>query len=565
MSPSVIVLGIHDGHNAGVALLKDGKIAAAIQEERLNNIKNWSGPPIASMRKVFEIAGIHPSDLTLIAISGLLRTHAPIAERPLHVRAYEKFAFLFRGHRASRWLVNYLHKFRKFEQIERVLLDLGVRDIKISFIEHHIAHAASAFHTRPWDDDSLILTLDGAGDGLCSSVAISAGHDMRRIASSTAYNSPANVLYSEVTGFLGMKRWEHEYKIMGLAPYGNADSCLDEIRTIVRVNPRAPLEFENTSGRYLIQVQGKLRKMLAEQRFDNIAAATQRHFEDIVCQWVKAAIDHTGRKKVVCAGGAFLNVKANKLIREMPDVDDCYFYPAASDEGTAVGAAFEAYRGFCEREGLRVDRDRMPPLYLGESFDEEHVRATIKKAGLLDQMERVGDPSETMARLLSKGKIVARFSGRGEWGPRALGNRSILADPRNPGTPRRLNFAIKMRDFWMPFAPSISLERSIEYLKDSRFAPYMIEAFDTTDRADDIIAGLHPFDRTARPQIVNDWNPGFLSLLREFDGMTGVGGVVNTSFNLHGYPIVGSPDDAIRTFKSSALDALFFDDLVISR
>ena len=554
--PPVIVLGIHDGHNAGAALLKNGKIVAAIQEERLNNVKNWSGPPVGSIKKVFEVAQIHPSDLTTIGVSGLLRTHAPVSERPLQVKMYEKFAFLFKGHRATRWLVSYLHKFRKFEDVQRVLRELGVENVEISFIEHHVAHAASGYYTRPWENESLILTLDGAGDGLCSSVAVSEGSGMKRIASTTAYNSPANVLYSEITGYLGMKRWEHEYKVMGLAPYGKDGYCLDRIRSIVRVDPKNPLEFENTSGRYLMQIQSKLQKMLAGERFDNVAAATQRHFEDMVCRWVEAAIGHTGRARIVCAGGAFLNVKANKLLREMPEVADCYFYPAASDEGTAIGAAFEAYRAYCLREGVSFRRDPMPPLYHGESFDDESVLAALRAGGLDHKADIVNDPEGAVADLLAAGKVVARFSGPGEWGPRALGNRSILAKPDDLKVVKKINTAIKQRDFWMPFAPSILESRAGDYLVNCHFAPYMIEAFDTTNEAVEIIAALHPQDMTARPQIVNNWNVEYRKLLEDFENKTGIGGILNTSFNLHGSPIVGSPELAIRTFEHSHLDSL---------
>ena len=565
MRRDVIVLGVHDGHNASVALVKNGSVVAAIQEERLVNEKNYSGTPRNSIRKVFEIADIHPSEVDLIAIASLLRTHAPLKERPLHVRLYERYAFLFKNHRTNRLLINFLHKRRNMEEILGILKELSIENKEMMFVEHHFAHAACAYYQRPWDEETLVLTLDGAGDGLSASVNI--GHDfaIQRAASTTAYNSPSNVFYSEITGYLGLKRWDHEYKVMGMAPYGIAEDCIDEIRKIVRVNPKKRLEFENTIGAYVIYVQKKLRKMLVEKRFDNIAAATQKHFEDILAQWVKNAIEETCLNKICCAGGAFLNVKANKVLREKEEVEDIFFYPAAGDEGIAVGAALEGYHRFCEREGIKPKREKLGPIYYGMEFDNDYVKEVLKRTGWIEKAEYVENVEEEVGELIAKGKIVAVFRGRVEWGPRALGNRSILADPRDLRVIGKLNFAVKQRDFWMPFTPSILEERAEDYFLDYRFAPYMIEAFDTSEKADEIIAALHPRDKTARPQIVNSWNPNYERILKTFEDITGVGGVLNTSFNLHGYPIVGTPETALWTLEASDLDLLAIGNWVIRK
>jgi carbamoyltransferase len=556
MKKNIIVLGVHDGHNASATLVKNGSVVAAIQEERLVNEKNYSGTPRNSIRKVFEIANIHPSDVDLIAIASLVRTHAPLKERPIHVRLYERYAFLFKGHSINRLLINFLHKRRDMEETIGILKELGIENKEILFVEHHFAHAACAYYQRPWDDETLVLTLDGAGDGLCASVNI--GHDstIERIASTTAYNSPSNVFYSEITGYLGLKRWDHEYKVMGMAPYGIAEDCIDEIGKIVRVNPKKPLEFENTIGAYVIYVQKKLRKMLAEKRFDNISAATQKHFEDILADWVRNAIEETGLSKICCGGGAFLNVKANKVLRELEEVDNIFFYPAAGDEGIAVGAAMEGYYRSCEREGTKPNREKLGPIYYGMEYDNDYIKDVLKRTGWIEKAEYVDDIEEEVGEFITNNKVIALFNGRVEWGPRALGNRSILADPRDLRVIGKLNFAVKQRDFWMPFTPSILEERAEDYLLDYRFAPYMIEAFDTNEKADEIIAALHPRDKTARPQIVNSWTPNYKKILKTFEGITGVGGVLNTSFNLHGYPIVGTPEIALWTFENSELNGL---------
>jgi len=556
MKKDVVVLGIHDGHNAGAALIKNGAVLAALNEERLNNIKNFSGPPLGAIKKVCQIAGIDASEIDIIAMVGLLRTHAPIKERPFHTRLYERLTPYIHSHAFCNLLVKTLHRYRKMDELNRLFREMGIAEREIFFVEHHQAHAACAFYSRPWEGKTLVLTLDGAGDCLCSTVSTGDGTGMKRIASSTHYDSPSNNFYSEITGYFGLKRWEHEYKVMGLAPYGRPEYCIDEMKKLVRINPRKPLEFQNICGAYLTQIQSRLRKRLAEQRFDNIAAACQTYFEELVSQWVRNCIKETGINKLACAGGSFLNVKANKLIREMDEVEDAFFYPASDDGGTPVGAALEAYYRYCERESIEVQRCEMADLYYGIEYDDEQIEKALQKTGWESKASRIKDIEGEVASLLQQGKIIARFSGRDEWGPRALGNRSILADPRDLRVIRKINFAIKQRDFWMPFAPAILEERMDDYLIDARPARYMIEAFDTKGAASQIIAGLHPYDMTARPQTVNDWNPSYRRILTEFQGLTGVGGVLNTSFNLHGYPIVGTPEVALETLEQSDLDGL---------
>jgi carbamoyltransferase len=352
---------------------------------------------------------------------------------------------------------------------------------------------------------------------------------------------------------------------MGLAPYGKADYCLDEMRSLIRIHPTRPLEFQNTSGECGTRVQKVLRKRLAGQRFDNIAAACQAYFEQLMVQWIRNAVQATGLRKVACAGGLFLNVKANKRLAELDEVEDIFFYPACDDGGTPVGAALEAYYRFCERDGTKPVRESLGPIYYGMEYSEEEIVTALKARGWQDKAERMGDMDGHLGELVAKGKIVARFQGGVEWGPRALGNRSILADPRDLRVVKRLNSAIKQRDFWMPFAPSILEERMDEYLVDAHPARYMVEAFDTTERAAELGAALHPQDATARPQTVNSWNPGYRGALETFEAETSVGGVLNTSFNLHGYPIAGTPEMALWTFENSQLDALALGDYLVTK
>jgi carbamoyltransferase len=280
---------------------------------------------------------------------------------------------------------------------------------------------------------------------------------------------------------------------------------------------------------------------------------------------VRNAVTATGLPRVAAAGGAFLNVKANKLIREMPGVEALYVYPASDDGGTPVGAAVLGYLQLCRQRGVSPLLDLPRDMFLGLEFTEAELEGAATASGL--PVRRMADPPGEIASQLAAGKIVARFAGREEVGPRALGNRSILADPRDLRVIRQLNFAIKQRDFWMPFAASVLEEDAPRYVRGlSPHAFYMIEAFDTTPQGcDDLVAGTHPFDRTIRPQVVNDLNPEYRALLRAFRDRTGVGGVLNTSFNLHGYPIVGTPEVALDTLKKSGLDAVALGPFLVTK
>ncbi len=561
------VLGIHDGHNAGAALLRDGKILSAISEERLNNIKNYSGVPVFAIAKVFEIAGIPPEQTDLIAIGCFVRVGPPYADINWLGRLQVELAPYLHSHLFAKAYVKLLHKFRQTGRLKDLFESLGIGEKKIIFIDHHLSHAACAYYGSGFQDETLILTLDGSGDGLSATVSVGKNNKIKRVAETTFYDSLSNNIYSEITGYLGMKRWEHEYKVMGLAPYGRDDGLMDEFKKIIRINPGRPLEFQNIFGAYLYDVTRNLASILAGRRFDNIAFATQKYFEDLVSQWVKNAIAHTGVHNVAASGGSFLNVKANKVIREMPEVKKAFFYPAADDGGTPAGVAIEGYVRLCQEMKIKAEVEPLGDLYLGQKYSSEEVDSLLKKSKWKKKAVKLekGMAKET-AKLLNSGKIVARFAGRDEWGPRALGNRSILADPRDLRVISKLNFAIKQRDFWMPFAASILEEDSDKYLKDyQKPARYMIEAFDTKERADEIVAGLHPYDRTCRPQTVDNWNPGYRGILTEFKKLTGVAGLLNTSFNLHGFPIVGTPDVALSTFENSGLDAMILEDYLITK
>lgn len=549
----MIVLGINDGHDAGVCLMKSGQVILCSSEERRVNRKNHAGVPAQSLVEVFDRTGINPEDVDLVALSSLIRTTVPTAdERPIH-KILRPLWSMARTEAATRVGRQILQRVRR----KRALLDhlgrIGLGEKPLLPLDHHLCHAATAFYHRPWTDDAVVLTLDGAGDGLCATVSIGRGQDLQVIAVTPKFHSPAAWFYSAITAHLGLKPYEHEYKVMGMAPYGQAEHTVGLLRGLFTVEG---LKFRNHTGRIGPGLQRFLHRRLYRQRFDNVSAACQQVFEELMVEWVRNAVAATGIRKVCAAGGAFLNVKANKLIRELPEVDALYVYPASDDGGTPVGAAVLGYLHLCNRHGIEPELDLPRDMYLGIEFAEDEMEAAAAASGLL--YRRMDDPAAEVAELLARGHIVARFDGREELGPRALGNRSIMADPRDLRVIRKLNFAIKQRDFWMPFAASVLAEDVHRYVKNPTAWPfYMIEAFDTTpEGAEELVAGTHPFDRTVRPQVVNELNPGYRDLIRAFKARTGVGAVLNTSFNLHGYPIVGTPAVAVETLRNSGLDAL---------
>lgn len=567
------VLGINSGHDAGAALVRNGKVVAAINEERIRNIKHYGGIPEKSIEEVFQISSILPSEVDAIGIAGLAVVDSPALPFgvPYYLQLYLDHNPITSNTNGSRCFASYLHRFRKIDSIKEVLTKLGIPQNEIIFVEHHLAHAATAYYLSPWDlnEEVLVLTADAAGDGLSSTVSVAHKGQIERIQGSETsyYDSLGYCFYSEITAYLGMQPGDHEYKVMGLAPYGKAEYCIDKIRQMIDIDPFNPLKFKNQMGAFMPSIQKKLRTLLAGQRFDNIAAAAQLWFEKLMTDWVKHAVKATGIRRIACAGGDFLNVKANKIITALDEVDDAFFCPAAGDEGIAVGVALQVYFEMTIIDGVRPLKVPLKDIYFGTSFTNDEIKETLKRHGLLEKAELVENIDEEVGELIAKpDTIIARFKGGMEWGPRGLGNRSIIANPSDPRIIRKINYAIKMRDFWMPFAPSILIDRIHDYLVDAKPAPYMIMVFDTTEKRTDLSAAIHPYDFTCRPQTVDsEYNPEYERVLKTFESKTGIGAILNTSFNLHGYPIVYNPDIAISTFKCSALDAMAIGNYLIKK
>ncbi|MEK6885331.1 MAG: carbamoyltransferase C-terminal domain-containing protein, partial [Nanoarchaeota archaeon] len=415
---------------------------------------------------------------------------------------------------------------------------------------------------------TLIFTLDGEGSGICATVSIYDGKKLE-IISRSKKEASLGYMYAITTIYLGMKPLEHEFKVMGLSPYAkqhNIEKVYDKIKNLVWVDG---LKFES---KFSMPFFDKfINKELKFSRFDAIAGAVQRLVEEKVCEWVSKAIEKTGIKNIALSGGVFMNVKANQKISELRNVENIFIMPSAGDESNAIGCAFYGYKLFCEKKGIEFGLKPFTHLYLGPEYGNAYIEGLIKAKKLNEKytIKKVKNINLEIAKILAKGEIVARCSGKSEWGARALGNRSILANPSNPETIRILNETIKDRDFWMPFTPSILDKYEKKYLKNPKkiFSPYMVVTFDSTDKGrKELSAAIHPYDFTVRPQIVTkEYNKDYYEVIEKFSKLTGIGGILNTSFNLHGEPNVLTPEDALHTVANSSLKYLAVGDYLFEK
>jgi carbamoyltransferase len=560
------VLGIHDGHNCGATLVRDGVIVASVCEERLTRKKNEAGYPRQAIEDVMCIGGIEAKDLESVVYASLFM-HAK--EHLQDVRPWYRVNIKDqrRDEAKPKAYGEKLFQVRKQERIDEVCAHLRVSETRVCFVEHHTAHLAAAYYTAPnvgSDEKVLGLTCDGAGDGLAATVSVCNGNEINRIAATDRHASLGKI-YSRVTMMMGMKPWEHEYKLMGLAPYADLErtqKAVEPLRSLLGINVEN-LVFERKSELSTNYIYDFLQEAFREVRFDVIASATQAFTEELLLEWVKACVQKTGVKKLVCGGGVFMNVKANMLLAQLEEVESLYVMPSGGDESLSIGAAL--YHYYQESKKLDHGGSVLTDLYLGGSSSEEDEREAIDKLScnediLISQPE---DIDNVVASLLADGKVVARCRGRMEWGARSLGNRSILCSADDYRMVDHINKMIKVRDFWMPFAPSIREESAEDYIDDPKdLKPwFMTFAYPAKEGGySHLAAASHPRDHTVRPQVVTATaNPGYHAMISRFKELTGRGVVLNTSFNLHGEPVVYKAADAIRVFLLSGLDCLALD------
>jgi carbamoyltransferase len=567
------VLGIHDGHTASACLVEDGKIKFAIQEERLVYEKNKSGFPGNSIKKIMEKFNLKPDDIDKVAFASLhnspqFATGEYFSKHVTRSRFRHQIENL-----AVRTPFYSTYKAKRKEERIKQAEEIGFSSDKIEFVEHHLCHAATAYFGSHFsrNDKVLVLTNDGAGDGLCATVSIGQGNELKRLAEVKSDDTLAGI-YGHVTKMMGFKPLEHEYKLMGMAPYcspkGEAQGY-EIFKDLISMSAENPLIFKRGRSEPIGMIMPLLLKRSRYVRFDSICAGLQKFTEERLVEWVSSCVRETGVRKVALAGGIFMNVKANKRIMEIPELEELFVFPSCADETISIGAAYEVYNHL--KSGKDPEIEPLEHFYLGDDFSDENVMEAIKNfeksnVNEEDKFKRIRfkykqsrNMNREVAMLLAEKEVVAICRGRMEFGARALGNRSILADPSDMNCVREINMMIKNRDFWMPFAPVILEEREKDYIVNEKgiSAPYMIMTFDSTENYPEMIAAVQQADLTARPQVINSkMNKDYYMILREFEKLTGRGVLLNTSFNLHGYPIVHGPKEALEVFRDSGLKYL---------
>ena len=588
----MIILGIHDGHNASAALIVDGKLICAIGEERLSRDKHQYGYPAKAIETVLKFGNISPSDIDRVAMATPTLPPAYFYTQrnsTFSINDYWKeqreywYPKLFEN-KNPKYLDIFSHKVNKdnFPYDESLIKDekdhegmlqarikhltetLNISKEIVSVHDHHESHAYYGYISSPYrNDNSLVYTMDGGGDNANGTVSIGeAGEPLNEISRSS--NCNIGRMYRYATLLLGMRPADHEYKLMGLAAYNSEKYGKNAYDVYAET-----LQVDELGFKYKNQIKDHFwyfKEKLEGQRFDAVAYGIQKRCEVLLTEWVSNGIKETGIGNIVMSGGVAQNIKANKLIAELDGVNQVFIPPGPGDESISIGAAFLEL----VKNGMQVSDINSPSDgYFGPSHSEDSVKQAIDKHAKPDWNVRKVKPSD-VAELIANGDVVSRFGLESmEFGARALGNRSIIADPRRPDVIHHINKLVKMRDFWMPFAPSILAERENDYMInpkgiDGRF---MAVGFDSTDLAKEHLpAGLHPFDRSARPQIVHkEDNPSYHALIKAFEDLTGVGALMNTSFNIHGEPIVGTPDDAFDTFARCGLHHLLIGEWLISK
>jgi carbamoyltransferase len=571
------VLGIGTGGDSGSAVVEDGRILAAVNEERICRWKLCEGFPRGAIRDVLEQTGTAPRDLDRVmvaATSDLLKEelepfegwfqHHPrgamgmvkrMAGKLSHLR--DRLPSLEKGYYAL-LEPGFAHRRRRVEQILRE--EFGIA-CPIQFVDHHLCHVTSAYFTSGFDD-ALVMSVDGGGDGRSSLVYAVRDGRFEKLHDVSSYDSLGNY-YAYVTHICGFKAMKHEGKITGLAAYGDP-IYLDLLAEFVDEREGT---FRNGGGRVFLEAIRALEGRLPRGwRREDLSASVQLHFERVMRRYVRHWARRSGLRDLALAGGVSANVRINEEVHDLEEVDRIFIHPHMGDGGLASGAALAACVPGVTPQTMRRDPEPLRDAYLGRSLDEASVLDALRRAGLAP--ESLSQPlEEAVAELLVQGYVVARASGRMEYGPRALGNRSILYQPTDRSVNDWLNRNLHRTEF-MPFAPSaLYEERDRLFLRlagAEHPAEFMTITFHCTPWMSEHMEGVVHLDDTARPHLVRqDRNPGYYRIIEAFYRQTGLPAIINTSFNMHEEPIVYGAQDCVRAFLDGNLDYLAIDRFLV--
>lgn len=580
------ILGIHFGHDSTAVLMKDGAVIEAMSEERFSRVKKYVGFPhlsLAYIKKKYNIEKFEYVVVDGVEFGGHAfetlesnRIYRAKGEKPDYfIRAIgAKFPFIAEIYRVidiarfSKNIINMETKTRNF-------LEEQFPGAKFDFIHHHLAHA---YATIPFMDDfkkkRIILTLDGQGDDLSGSINLFENGEVKVLHRIKRENS-LGLLYASVVDILGMQRNEHEFKVMGLAPYAkktSGEKVYEKLKELIWFDEKdmtikSTIDMRRATG-YLIA------NNYFYYRFDSLAYGIQKLTEEIIKDMARASIKKYGCGDLALGGGVFMNVKANQYLMEMKEVNSITVTPSCGDESLALGDVVYGYAKSHNNDLSNLKK--IDNLYLGSEYTDEEVKKAIDSYDFCKKCDvTYFDPKSEntverkVGEILASNSVVGRLKGRAEWGARALGNRSILANPSSRDNVKLINEMIKGRDFWMPFATSMLYEDRNEYLINPKdyYAPFMAITFETKEIAHTTLtAALHPYDLTSRPQMVKrEINEEYHAVISRFKEITGIGGILNTSFNLHGEPNVETPFDALRTFELSGLPHVAIGNYLISK
>jgi carbamoyltransferase len=566
----MIILGITDGQTSGAAIIGDGEIVGAINEERIVRLKHARGFPRASIRAVLQSAGAQ-NEISGVAVAqtnmelrnevagwdGWFEERQDIEDsHNLFFSVASKFGALAHTMPGSKKLYYALRRpiyEERRRRIGRILQDEFGIHAPVRFYDHHYTHAASAYYTSGFDQ-ALVITMDGGGDGSSSHVYIGRDGKLENLSKTDSYDSLGNY-YAYATAICGYKAKKHEGKITGLAAHGSP-VYYDLLNSLIAYSEGKTI---NKGAVLFGSALKKIRNLLGEPfKREDLAASIQKLSEDICREYVAYWVSKTGCRRVALAGGVFANVRINQELHKLESVEEIFIHPGMSDEGLAVGAALALSAKLTRGRGIMPEAKPLDDVYLGCEFSEGEIECALKRAG--HEYEYYDNIEEKIARLLAAGYIVARYDGRLEYGPRALGNRSILYQPGDPTVNDWLNKNLVRTEF-MPFAPSTLAEYADQCFHGikgaANAARFMTITFDCTDWMKKHCQGVVHKDGTARPQLVRkEDNPAYYRILHEFHRLTGLPAIINTSFNMHEEPIVCTPRDAIRAFEEGQLDYL---------
>jgi carbamoyltransferase len=558
----VISLGLNysEMHDSSACIARDGEVLFAVAEERLSRQKHDARFPELAIRACLDFAGVQPQQLD----------HVCFGWPPATAALKHDLKCMATGSVPRNYvdLVSTLRRNLSFTRQRNGEKPFRARfpatKATFRFIDHHLAHAISAYAFSGLDD-AVVLVLDGRGAWEATSLWHGRDGRLEHIWTIPWPNS-LGLFYAQFTHYLGFQPYSDEWKVMGLAPYGEPGINLRDF--IIpddhpyRVSARRLLGEDSSPLAGIVSRLGPAR--VPESQIDaghkNLAFAVQQSCEDAMLALAGAAVEKTGCRNLCLAGGVALNSKANGKIAASGLVDHIFVQPAASDDGVCLGAVLAPYMD----HGGKLPSHKMRHAYLGSASSDEEIEKTLQTYKL--RATRVADPAAAAAQMLANGKILGWFQGRMEFGPRALGARSILADPRDPEMNAKVNNAVKFREWWRPFAPSMLAEVADEYIESATDSPFMILTAQVRPEKRTVIPSVTHVDGSARPQTVErDVNPLYWRLIREFGDRTGVPVIMNTSFNLRGEPIVCTPTDGIRTFFSSGMDALVIGSFVVEK